>query len=103
MDKLKNILYIIGALIAIAGSVYGATEFFAKKTELKLVASRLDQKIANDDAKSLQNRIWQYDDRFGEGCSRCNPEQKARYRQWLKDLEKLEEYLKELRKQQMGG
>ena len=70
---------------------------------MRLIAMRLDQKIVRDDARELQKRIWDYDDRYGVGCATCTPEQKALYREWVRQLKALEDQLKEYRKKQIGG
>jgi hypothetical protein len=101
--NLKTILQLLGTLFVLVGSVWGATAYFAKADDLKLVAMRLEQKIQGDSANRLQQNIWAFDDRYGVGCARCSVYQKKQYRRWKKELRELEEILREYRKKQVGG
>lgn len=64
----------IAAAIALVGSIAGATITiegrYAQDADLKLVASRLDQKIKQDRCDYLQTWLWRLMDRYGSSCGK---------------------------------
>lgn len=101
--NLKNVLAGVIAVMTIAGAVYGATELFARKTEVQLIAARLDQKIMGDQAAQIQNRIWRIEDRFGKDCQRCDDDTKKEWRRLKDQLYRLNKQLDVIYKQMKGG
>ena len=64
---MKRVSLIIGLSIGfctLVGTVVGVSEYFAKADDLKMVELRLDQKIRQDRCDSIQQRIWQLEDRY---------------------------------------
>ena len=64
MNNIKRGLEILVALFLILGGVWGATEFFAKADDLRLVEFRLDKKIQSDRAADIQKRIWMLEEHY---------------------------------------
>ena len=92
----------IAALCAIVAAVFGATQLFATDEELKgvydevqLVSERLDKKIIMDQIHDYENRIYDYDKKYGPNCARCTQEQKDTYHYWKQKLRDLERELSE--------
>lgn len=64
---MKRISLIIGILIGLgtlAAGIISVDCYFAKASELEMVALRLDQKIRQDRCDWMQQRIWQLEDRY---------------------------------------
>ena len=64
MSDIKKNLEIIIALFVVIGGIWGATEFFAKADDLKLVEFRLDKKIQSDRAADVQKRMWMLEEHY---------------------------------------
>ena len=92
----KTIVAVIAVLITLAGAFAGVNSYFAKASDLQLVALRLDQKILNDRYKAVQERIWNLEDRYGELCKTAPPEVKSEYRKLQLELKELERALKNM-------
>ncbi len=60
----KTWLAIPGAIAVLAGGLCAANSYVAKDVELQKVAGRLDEKIRSDQIYSVQQQIWQMDDRY---------------------------------------
>jgi hypothetical protein len=73
-ERIKTILYIIGAFIAITGSVWGTTTYFAKASELEQLSMRLEQKIQADQIFYLQQRLWELYKYYGTEDCKSMPE-----------------------------
>jgi len=67
--------------IMATGSVVGAVDYFAKSTDLQLIAERLEQKIVNDQLYDIQRQLWRFEDRYeGSPMSDWPYEDRERYR-----------------------
>lgn len=77
--------------------ILGATFFidsrYAQSADVQMIEQRLDQKIIQDKADNLQQRIWKLEDRFGSEKN-MKSEVKDVYRELKEDLKKLELKLK---------
>lgn len=60
---MKNWLGIIAVTLALFGSTAAGLDYFAKASDLELVAVRLEQKILADRQEDTQKRLWQLQDR----------------------------------------
>lgn len=91
---MKNWLAIISITFALFAGTVGAIEYFAKATDLELVAARLEQKILNDQLMYIQQEMWMLEDRHhGKDCSRWPQQDKDRYRTLQMQKDQLEREL----------
>lgn len=84
-------LAIPGAVAVLVGSVVTANDYFAKSKDLQLVEYRLDQKIRYDRMDRIQERLWNYEDKY-RGIPECDwaPQDLDEYRRLELELRKLE-------------
>ncbi len=64
IKKLSTIIGLILALITLIGVIYTYDQSKAKASDLMLTNQRLDQKIMDDRADRVQERIWKLEDRY---------------------------------------
>jgi hypothetical protein len=98
MNKIKDYLGMIIAFAAVVGIVLGALSYFATAEDLRLVQTRLDQKIAADQQFTVQQQIWALEERnlkHGADCSKWPDE---RDRKQYKELKVQLEFLSEKQK-----
>jgi len=98
---MKAILEPIIAVGVVVGLVLGALSFFATAEEVQLVQLRLDQKIVSDQQFTVQQQIWNLEERnqkYGADCTRW-PEERDR-RQY-KELKAQHELLTDKQKAMM--
>ena len=95
IDHYKLIAVLVTSIATILSSAFFIDARYAQSAEVQLVEQRLDQKIIQDRADNLQQRIWKFEDRFGSE-SKMKQEIKDEYRQLKEDLQKLEQKLKVL-------
>jgi len=87
MSKLKDYFGLIIAFAATIGIVLGAVNYFAKASDVELVQLRLEQKIVSDQQFSVQQQIWNLEDRnrqYGTDCSKWPDERDRRQYKELK-------------------
>jgi len=65
-EKLAFILVVTALLGTFFGAYWWIETRYALSEDLRMVAQRLDYKIASDQLQSIQQRIWQIKDRCGE-------------------------------------
>ena len=92
MTKLSTIISILIGLSVLIGTGITCNEYFAKATEVEIVAIRLEQKILQDEYNWKQRRIWQLEDRWH---GRQMPQTvREEYRKLKNDLRLIEKKLK---------
>jgi len=86
---MKEKLQFVILVIALAGSIVGAINYFAKAEEVKHIEMRLDMKILSDSIAQVYQRMWQLEDRNGDrDCSKwLNLDDKEEYRKLEVQLE----------------
>ena len=95
MNNIKKNLEIIIALFVVIGGVWGATEFFAKADDLKLVEFRLDKKIQSDRAADVQKRMWMLEEHYKDMNSPNTPQAVREEHKCLKlELQEIKEKIK---------
>lgn len=101
--SLKLIGYIVSATIgtiSIAWPVYRYVEdTYAHNDRLMLVEMRLDQKIQDDNQRSIQRRLWDYQDRYGRNLEKADEDAKRNYRELENENIRIQEELREIRKE----
>lgn len=65
MKKYSSIIGIIVSLIVIFGAGFGAVSYFAKATELKSLALKVDYGFLETRASDLQKRMWAIEEQYG--------------------------------------
>ena len=68
------VLSALACVVAIGGGMYSIDQTYARAVRVAQVEERLDRKILSDTALSIQRRIWQLFDRYGEDKARAMPE-----------------------------
>ena len=63
--KYQALIGLIVSLIVIFGAGFGATEYFAKSTELQILSMKVDYGFLEARANDLQKRMWALEDRYG--------------------------------------
>jgi hypothetical protein len=99
---MKAILEPIIAVGVIVGMVLGAMAYFATAEDLQFVQQRLDQKIVADQQFTVQQQIWNLEERnlkYGPECSKWPDE---RDRKQYKELKAQVEMLNEKQKKMMA-
>jgi hypothetical protein len=94
---MKQVVAIVAVLVTLGGAFAGINAYFAKASDVKLVALRLDQKILNDRYNAIQERIWMLEGKYGDLCRNAPQEVKIEYRKLQLELKKLERELKRLK------
>jgi len=79
-------LQIVLTIFIIIAGVFASINIFATNERVDVVENKVDRNNLKWSIDTIQERIWKLDDRYGEGCERCNPELKAEYRRLVKDL-----------------
>ena len=92
MNNWKTGLAIVATLFALTGGIAAALDYFARDSDLQLVADRLDQKIRNDQVYDIQQQLWQLEDR-NPGVPVCDwpAHERDRYRKLKLRLEQLQQ------------
>ena len=88
--KTTETFTLLGVLFLVFAGSYAAIETFAKNEDLQFVEERLDRKILMDQLHDLEERIYDYDKKYGEGCQQCSEDQKDTYfktKQKIRDIE----------------
>jgi predicted nucleic acid-binding Zn-ribbon protein len=104
--KIGPILGVIISLGVILGAIFTymsnldsryakAKEIHEYSQQLQSLSKRLDQKIMDDRAYSLQERIWRLEDRYGN-INDMPEDIRNIYRELNRDLESIREKLKKL-------
>lgn len=63
---------------------------------IQSISIRLEQKIQSDRLSNIQQRIWQYEDRYGTDCSKMPNNVRSEYRNLLKDKDAVKHELQVL-------
>ena len=91
MNKtLKNWLIVLPVFLTLVGAIVATHSYFAKASDLELVALRLDVKILNDRYNAVRERMWNLEKRFGDDCGTAPEEVKLEYRKLLLQLEEIQ-------------
>ncbi len=94
---MKTIISIIIILSAFFASYCYIDNWKANSTEVKEIRQRLDYKITADQLKTIQERLWKLEDRYGKKT--VMPESvKEEYRELDKSKEELSDKLKRMEK-----
>jgi hypothetical protein len=93
---MKIAIACITVLVALGGAFAGINSYFAKDSELVLVAQRLEIKILDDRYNAIRERIWNLESKFGEQCKNAPLEVRREYRKLLLELEKISRELKKM-------
>lgn len=101
MSKLKEYLGTIITFAAVVGLVLGALSYFATAEELQLVQLRLEQKIVADQQFTVQQQIWNLEERNAKSGSDCTRWPDERDRRQYKELKAQVEMLNEKQKAMM--
>ena len=92
INHYKLVALLITSIATILSSAFFIDARYAQSAEVQLIEQRLDQKIIQDRADNLQQRIWKLEDRFGSE-SKMKQEIKDEYRQLKEDVQKLKQKL----------
>lgn len=93
IEHYKLVALLFASLTTILSSAFFIDARYAQSADVQLIEQRLDEKIVQDRADNLQERIWKLEDRFGSEKN-MKQEVKEVYRQLKEDLKKLEQKLK---------
>ena len=99
MDKFKEHLKTIITFAAVVSIVIGFCAYFAKASELELVAMRLEQKIVGDKVFDLKKRTWQLEDRNTDhDIIKWPKRDRDEYRLLMEQIKQEEQKLKSMEK-----
>lgn len=87
MKKLLTAIGILISLSTLAGILYGLDNRWAKNCDLTAVSQRLEEKIRNDRADRIQERVWKLEDRYQN--KPMEESVKEEYRQLKKELDNI--------------
>ena len=95
----KKISIYAGAVLAICsviGVLFAVDNYVAKAEDVRQLSLRLEQKIQQDAARDLQNRIWMLEDRYNG--KPCPPHVLAEIRRLKEDLQSVNKEIDHLRR-----
>jgi len=99
MMRLVRGLSAILVLLGFVFSVYFyADRIYAKEKDLRNLEVRVDHKIIKDLRDDVQQRIWKYEDRYGDKLEKANQHTKEEFRELIQDKEELDDKLEDIRK-----
>jgi hypothetical protein len=98
MKLIPSIISIITLISLCFGGYFWLDTHYASAQQVKQVEQRLDYKIKSDQVKSMQDRIWQIDDRCTLKPTQCDVTVKEEKRKLQSDLETAKEQMKVLEK-----
>lgn len=93
MKKYSNIIAIIVSLIVIFGAGFTAMSHFAKASELKELTAEVSYRFLEIRAKELQDKMWAYEDRYGENKAIWPKEKIRKWKEWKAEYEKIQKKL----------
>ena len=93
IKRVSVILALLVSLSVLTGIVFKLDSRWAKAKDVQQLAKRLDQKIALDRAKALQERMWMLEEKFGSPDN-MPKEIKKEYRLLKQEFEQIMENLK---------
>ena len=91
--KYKGVLTIIASLIVIVSAAFGATAYFAKSSELQEFTAEVSYQFLEIRAKDLQNRMWDYEDRYGEDKNRWPKSKLRKWKEWKAEYDLIQKKL----------
>lgn len=87
---MKNELAALAVCATLIGGTVSAVTYFAKADDLKKVSVRLEQKIIGDRIWSVQERLWQLEDRYQDkDCATWDERDREEYRQLMLESKEL--------------
>ena len=102
LAKYKGILTIIASLIVIVSAAFGATAYFAKSSELQELSAEVSYKFLEIRAKDLQDKMWAYEDRYGEDKTKWTREAIRKWKEWKAEYDAIQRKLDIIYQQQKG-
>jgi len=103
LKKYQTILIIIGSLIVIVSASFGATTYFAKSSELQELTMETSYKFLEIRAKDLQDRMWAYEDRYGEDKRNWPRNAIQKWKEWKSEYDTIIKKLEIIFAQQKKG
>ena len=101
--KLQVTLGIIASLIVIIGAAFGATAYFAKSSELQELTAEVSYKFLEIRAQDLQNRMWDYESKYGEDKSKWPKIALRKWKEWKCEYDAILKKLEIIFRQQKRG
>lgn len=100
----KEIIQTIVGIGAIVSMAFGANAYFAKQSDLIIVASTQQIHLTSHAIQEIQAQIWQIERQYGTSDPlKMSPQDGTRYRQLQEKLRKLIEQQNALIRQKKGG
>ncbi len=96
MNKTFSIISAVVIIVSVTGAAFFLEDRYAKQIDVAQVSTRLNSYILQDQINFLQNQIWQMQDRCGNDIRKMTPDQRARYREMLKQKEMFEKQLNQI-------
>ena len=97
----KTIATITGLLTVLGGGAYEGKQLadasYASQEDIQLVELRLDQKILSDRLRDVEQRLWDYESRYGEDLSKWSDDRRNEYKRLKSEREQILEDLKVLK------
>lgn len=103
MNKYKGVLTIIASLIVIVSAAFGATAYFAKSSELQKLTAEVSYKFLEIRAKDLQDRMWNFEAKYGEDKSKWPKSAVRKWKEWKEEYDKIQRKLDIIFQQQKKG
>lgn len=103
MKKLHLILSIVVAVIIIFGAGFGAISYFAKSSEFQEFTAEVSYQFLEIRAKGLQEKMWAYEDRYGEDKSKWPKAALSKWKEWKSEYDAIQRKLDIIYQQQKKG
>jgi len=93
MKKYSGVIGAIVSLIVIFGAGFGVVSYFAKSSDVFELKAEVNYKFLEIRAKDLQNRMWDYEDRYGEDKSKWPKDKLFKWKEWKEEYDAIQRKL----------
>src|SRR5262245_25580080 len=101
---MKTATAAITLVVTAGGAGYGVFKWhdttYERRDNVQLIEMRLEQKILNDRAAAIRNRMWTIEQRCGDDLEKCNETVKEEYQRLEVELGDILEEIQQIRAQQ---
>jgi hypothetical protein len=96
IEELKPIIYAVGICFSV---FFYMNNIHASAKDFNELSRNVSYNFENQRRNTLDDRLYDLDQKYGEGCERCPPELKRQYDKWKKQLEDAERKIRQYEEQ----
>ena len=98
LDAILKAGSVVAAIGGIGAGYYALDATYARQEQVAAIEQRLQQKIVGDRQSQLQQRLWNFQDRYGQRCEQGDKTIVEECRAIIQQLHESQEELERLRK-----